>query len=308
MVGVTAALTVAANAEPFSLVVPNAFEDIEGDLSDNPEFYAVGTRWQQVIPAQEFAALTGAPHWITEIAIRPDHQVVAPRTVTWQDAAIRMSTTAKGLGELSMVFAENAGLDESVVFDGTLVLDTAATGPPEGPRAFDYTIELTQPFFYDPSEGNFLIDFMSLSGSDQSVIVDLFNSDTHFGGNTWIWTTNPTDATASTRFSSGLIWNLIVARVVTGDTNKNGDVDIDDLNNVRNNFGATGSLDGSLAGDAYPFDGIVNIDDLNAVRNHFSTGTNNAVPEPGAGGLAVLAVILALGARPLRQSQRGDRE
>ena len=54
-----------------------------------------------------------------------------------------------------------------------------------------------------------------------------------------------------------------------GDTNRDGRVDIDDLNSVRNNFGAVGNEDGTLAGDAFPFDGFVNIDDLNAVRNNF---------------------------------------
>jgi hypothetical protein len=48
-----------------------------------------------------------------------------------------------------------------------------------------------------------------------------------------------------------------------GDTDFDGDVDLDDLNNVRNHFGATG------LGDTWPFDGDVDLDDLNAVRNNF---------------------------------------
>ncbi len=51
-----------------------------------------------------------------------------------------------------------------------------------------------------------------------------------------------------------------------GDTNDDELVNIDDLNDVRNNFGATRPDDGTLAGDAFPFDGMVNIDDLNRVH------------------------------------------
>lgn len=78
-----------------------------------------------------------------------------------------------------------------------------------------------------------------------------------------------------------------------GDTDGDGDVDLDDLNGVRNNFGAAGADDGSLDGDAFPFDGTVDLDDLNGVRNNF--GTTSPVPEPStwmllaSGGLAFLA-------------------
>jgi hypothetical protein len=80
---------------------------------------------------------------------------------------------------------------------------------------------------------------------------------------------------------------------IPGDSNRDGIVDLSDLNNVRNNFGATGAP-GSVRGDVFPFDGIVDLEDLNAVRNNL--GTDNPVPEPpsllllaaGAAGLAAL--------------------
>jgi hypothetical protein len=63
---------------------------------------------------------------------------------------------------------------------------------------------------------------------------------------------------------------------VEGDTNGDGKVTIEDLNNVRNNFGGTGLGDTNN-------DGQVTIEDLNNVRNNFGAGTGgaNAVPEPG---------------------------
>jgi hypothetical protein len=77
---------------------------------------------------------------------------------------------------------------------------------------------------------------------------------------------------------------------VPGDSNGDGVVDLVDLNNVRNNFGATGE---DVLGDTNG-DEVVDLEDLNAVRNNF--GGANPVPEPpslvllaaGAAGLATL--------------------
>lgn len=71
-----------------------------------------------------------------------------------------------------------------------------------------------------------------------------------------------------------------------GDTNGDGAVDLEDLNNVRNAFGASGN---SLIGDTNG-DNNVDLVDLNNVRNHFgeSTGSSNVVPEPGTGLLTLI--------------------
>jgi hypothetical protein len=71
---------------------------------------------------------------------------------------------------------------------------------------------------------------------------------------------------------------------VPGDTDHDGDVDLADLNNVRNHFGASGT---SVLGDTLPFDGTVDLEDLNNVRNHF--GARQAVPEPNTATLFVVA-------------------
>lgn len=81
-----------------------------------------------------------------------------------------------------------------------------------------------------------------------------------------------------------------------GDTDDDGDVDLDDLNATRNHFGEAGADDGSLDGDAFPFDGVVDLDDLNGVRNNFGAGPGSpgAVPEPSSVLLA-LAGLAACG-------------
>jgi hypothetical protein len=79
-----------------------------------------------------------------------------------------------------------------------------------------------------------------------------------------------------------------------GDTNGDGTVDLEDLNAVRNNFGATGTV-GSTPGDAYPFDGVVDLEDLNGVRNNFGAGPSNSVPEPSSFALLALSAFGGLG-------------
>jgi hypothetical protein len=80
-----------------------------------------------------------------------------------------------------------------------------------------------------------------------------------------------------------------------GDTNGDGTVDLEDLNNVRNNFGGTGL--GDTNGD-----NVVNLDDLNAVRNNFGAGpAPSAVPEPGTMGLGL--ALAAIGGLWLRRKR-----
>jgi hypothetical protein len=73
---------------------------------------------------------------------------------------------------------------------------------------------------------------------------------------------------------------------VLGDTDGDGDVDIDDITNVRNNFG---TRRGGL-GDTDK-DRDVDIDDLNNVRNNFGAGVARAVPEPASALLLGVAVV-----------------
>lgn len=80
----------------------------------------------------------------------------------------------------------------------------------------------------------------------------------------------------------------------TGDTDADGDVDLADLNNVRNQFGAEG---GNPIGDTFPFNGVVNLEDLNAVRNNFGATVASAVPEPGTLLLGVVGALVLIAQR-----------
>jgi ELWxxDGT repeat protein len=90
------------------------------------------------------------------------------------------------------------------------------------------------------------------------------------------------------------LWKVVVEDEASpGDTNGDGAVNIQDLNNVRNHFGATG--DGVL-GDTAPFDDKVDIQDLNAVRNNFGTG-GGVAPRDDAAGRIAAPVGSAIGRR-----------
>lgn len=86
--------------------------------------------------------------------------------------------------------------------------------------------------------------------------------------------------------STGVVMRIVRA-FPFGDTNADGQVNLADLNNVRNNFGGVG------LGDANS-DGKVDLQDLNAVRNNFGATTPSTVPEPSAFGLLAIAALAAL--------------
>jgi len=77
---------------------------------------------------------------------------------------------------------------------------------------------------------------------------------------------------------------------IPGDTDADGDVDLEDLNNVRNHFGESGD---PVFGDAFPFDGTVDLGDLNNVRNNFGAGgVAQPVPEPSTAALSAVVCLM----------------
>jgi outer membrane protein assembly factor BamB len=81
-----------------------------------------------------------------------------------------------------------------------------------------------------------------------------------------------------------------VAPRIEGDANRDGIVNIHDLNAVRNDFGLQKH---GLGADANR-NGIIDIADLNAVRNHFGESVSLLhVPEPASWGIALTGVTVA---------------
>jgi hypothetical protein len=84
-------------------------------------------------------------------------------TVTASDLTVALSNTGVSANENSglqpsTTFASNEGANLTTVFSGPITLSTAATGV--GAQPFDYTVNFTTPFIYDPKAGNLLVDFL----------------------------------------------------------------------------------------------------------------------------------------------------
>jgi len=106
---------------------------------------------------------------------------------------------------------------------------------------------------------------------------------------------NGTTADNSPTNFAGAVGHIDLGAPVAGDTNGDRVVDVVDLNNVRNNFGAIGP---DILGDTNG-DDEVNIADLNAVRNNFGAVASNQAPEPSSltlvgAGLAAALVLLRI--------------
>ena len=142
------------------LVVPQELAEVEGVVpSAVPPSFPDGDRIQFVLPASAFDSLPASHRTLTGLRLRPDSE----RTTTIEqqdDFLIRLSTTDRGLDQLSLDFDENFGLDETTVFDGLISLSSDLGGPPEGPRRFDLEVSFQTPFNFDPTDGNLLIDIV----------------------------------------------------------------------------------------------------------------------------------------------------
>ncbi|MCA9168414.1 MAG: hypothetical protein KDB23_12130 [Planctomycetales bacterium] len=135
-----------------SIVIPSEFTNKQGPST-------LGTvspgnfRFHIVYDAQEFPPQRVQ---ITQLAVRPKAiaQAAAP---LYPDLTVSLATTTEQL--LPNLDANlQAANDVTVVFQGDL--ETSSDGPTgASPRPFDFTIPLSTPFTYHPSEGNLFVDF-----------------------------------------------------------------------------------------------------------------------------------------------------
>lgn len=154
------------------LVVPNTSATVEGNDDNFGPFFSNSVRYQQVYSASQFPSSMG-PLLITQIAFRPDGAVTDPFLfVVATSVRMDLSTTSSAPATLSTVFANNVGADNKTVFDNFVFLKVPVTGPPGGPKDFTVTFA-TNPFLYDPSAGNLLLDVRTFqSGGGISAALD----------------------------------------------------------------------------------------------------------------------------------------
>jgi PEP-CTERM motif len=150
-----------------STIVPGALAGVEGNANNGfpfniADFSQTSLRYQQVYAASGFlgSMLIGG------ISFRPDANGGGAFASTISNVRIDLSTTGAAPDALNAVFAANVGANNTTVFNGSLSLSSAFTGPAGGPKAFDINILLTTPFFYNPALGNLLLDVRMFVASD----------------------------------------------------------------------------------------------------------------------------------------------
>lgn len=156
------------SATEVTVVVPNAFEDTEGDwiIAELMSDY----RLQMIVAADQFTQLPTGTSLLTHLAYRVDGSVDSPHTYAADNMTLRLSTTGKAPSELNQAFAANTGPDEHIGFDGVPSWSTEGIGPVGGPRGFDFGLPVEPPFPFDPSQGNLLVDLTVLGGSSPLMI------------------------------------------------------------------------------------------------------------------------------------------
>jgi len=117
-------------------------------------------RYQQVYRANNFGgpALAGGGVWLDHIYFRADttnHFLSGP---LMEDVQVNLSTTLRGPDGLSPVFADNVGADDKLVFGRGSLRFVVDWHPAPGPQNFSFAIPFSPPFFYDPANGNLLLD------------------------------------------------------------------------------------------------------------------------------------------------------
>jgi hypothetical protein len=124
---------------------------------------ASGYRQQTAYGAVHFPADVALV--ITELRYRPDYFYGSAFTTTIGNIEFRLSTTGPDPDNLSTLFSENVGPDETVVFSGPLSISSQFSGPDDGPKNFDIVVPLTTPFLYNPAAGSLLVDIRNFSGA-----------------------------------------------------------------------------------------------------------------------------------------------
>lgn len=199
-----------------TVVAPGYTRTNEGAQSNSLPF-SPGTfgqtsvRYQQLYDASLFAS-SGAG-FITQIIFRPDASVGAAFSSTLPDIQINLSTTSATDDNLSLTFANNVGITDTIVFArGPLSLSSAFTGSANGPKDFDIVITLTTPFFYDPSMGNLLMEVRNFGGG-QTSFFDATSSFAFFDGVSRVTTStigNANSTVADNRDSLGLVTGFTI--------------------------------------------------------------------------------------------------
>ncbi len=141
----------------FTVVVPNHLAKVEGNQNNIYPFHIAALaipsmRYQQIYARTEFSE----GGIVDKIRFRQDTTEGRPFSSSGIDVQINLGYSARGIPDAAPVFADNIGKGYVTVFDGLLSLSSAAST--QSPRLFDITINVEDLFYYDPTQGDLLLD------------------------------------------------------------------------------------------------------------------------------------------------------
>jgi hypothetical protein len=197
-----------------AIVVPNNRASIDGNSGSGLPFAnRAPLRWQQVYDASQFSAINQGGGWIHIIFFRIDGECRNGFGTTVSNLQINLSTTSKMPDGLNSIFAENVGAEDRIVFGPALVqlVEGCSPGTPP-PAAFGMFISFTNPFYYNPSVGNLLMDIRNFSGgTDPGMNPGLIDGELTTGDSvSRVFATDVNATSALVRDSFGLITDFAV--------------------------------------------------------------------------------------------------
>jgi|SRR5689334_10217447 len=158
----------AGAAAAIPVVVPiEASINLNGNSALAPFDSALPERFQQVYSSSAFNIVEGAGGGIIDaISFRVDASLGHPFIATIPNLQLNLSTTTRAPDELSSLFDENVGLNDTVVINpGEIRISSNGGG---GFTSFDLYFTLNTPFRYNPADGNLLMDFRIYQGIKSS--------------------------------------------------------------------------------------------------------------------------------------------
>jgi len=151
-------------SEAAELIAPQSATGVEGNSYQIPLDTGGPQRFQQVYSSSLFSDFTQGI-LIDEIDFRGDAFVGHGFISTVSNIEIHLSTTSKAPDGLSPVFDDNVGMDDRIVVGrDPFLLRGAGGGRVVGPWSVYFYLD-PNPFFYDPSRGNLLLDIKVFSGA-----------------------------------------------------------------------------------------------------------------------------------------------
>jgi hypothetical protein len=154
------AFTTISSLAQGTIVVPSAYANKEGEAYsvDAPFNQGTPARYQALYPASQFVPPLANGGWIYGIGFRVDERETEDTQVQVQNLEIHASTSPR-TGQMSDTWADNIGPDETTVVPNGLTLILKSTHG-HSPNPFDLQILFKNRFFYDPNNGDLLIDMM----------------------------------------------------------------------------------------------------------------------------------------------------